>query len=164
MPPAPRAGSGPELVDLWLPLREGISVRHIGAVLHPRPCTLHPSHRHRVFQRCSSARWFGRAFGRMLWRAVRYVNAPASLQLRVLRLGLLQDGNVGVGVLPEGKEVLIRGAGFGGVALESISAGETEMGKRAKRKINYDATMVEKLLKLGGSSSTVMRQQLRLPP
>ena len=29
------------------------------------------------------------------------------LQVRVLRLGLLQDGDVGVGVLPEGKEVLV---------------------------------------------------------
>jgi len=31
----------------------------------------------------------------------------SSLQLRVLRLGLLQDGDVGVGVLPEGEEVLV---------------------------------------------------------
>ena len=30
-----------------------------------------------------------------------------SLQLRVLRLGLLQDGDVGVGVFPEGEEVLM---------------------------------------------------------
>jgi len=29
---------------------------------------------------------------------------PGSLQLRILRFGLLQDGNVGVGVLPEGDE------------------------------------------------------------
>jgi hypothetical protein len=32
-------------------------------------------------------------------------------QLRVLCLGLLQDGDVGVDVFPEGEEVLIRGAG-----------------------------------------------------
>ena len=41
-----------------------------------------------------------------------------SLQLRILRLGLLQDGDVGVGVFPEGEEVLVLGAGFGGVALQ----------------------------------------------
>jgi hypothetical protein len=29
------------------------------------------------------------------------------LQLRVLRLGLLQDGDVGVGVFPEGEEVFV---------------------------------------------------------
>jgi hypothetical protein len=38
------------------------------------------------------------------------------LQLRVLRLGLLEDGDVGVGVLPEGEEVVIGGAGPGRVA------------------------------------------------
>jgi len=30
-----------------------------------------------------------------------------SLQLRVLCLGLLQDGDVGVGIFPEGEEVLV---------------------------------------------------------
>jgi hypothetical protein len=30
------------------------------------------------------------------------------LQLRVLRFGFLQDGDVGVGVFPEGEEILIR--------------------------------------------------------
>jgi hypothetical protein len=38
-------------------------------------------------------------------------------QLRVLRLGLLQDGGVGVGFLPEGEEILIGRLGLGGVAL-----------------------------------------------
>ena len=38
------------------------------------------------------------------------------LQLGVLRLGFLQDGDVGVGVFPEGEEVLVGGAGLGGVA------------------------------------------------
>ena len=38
------------------------------------------------------------------------------LQLLVLRLGFLQDGDVGVGVFPEGKEVLIGCFRFGDVA------------------------------------------------
>jgi hypothetical protein len=37
-----------------------------------------------------------------------YVNNDLLLQLRVLRLGLLQDGDVGVGVFPESEEVLVR--------------------------------------------------------
>jgi hypothetical protein len=45
----------------------------------------------------------------MLWRAVRYVNARASLQLRVLRRGFLQDKDVGVGVFPEREEVFVSG-------------------------------------------------------
>jgi hypothetical protein len=38
------------------------------------------------------------------------------LQLRVLRLGFFQDGDVWVCVFPEAEEILIGGAGFGGVA------------------------------------------------
>jgi len=34
------------------------------------------------------------------------------LQLRVLCLGFLQDGDVGVGVFPEREEILVGGAGF----------------------------------------------------
>ena len=39
--------------------------------------------------------------------------ARGLFQLCVLRLGFLQDGDVGVGVFPEREEVLIGGAGFG---------------------------------------------------
>jgi hypothetical protein len=39
------------------------------------------------------------------------------LQLRVLRLRLLQDGDVRVGVFPEAEEIPISGAGFCGVTL-----------------------------------------------
>jgi len=41
-----------------------------------------------------------------------------SLQLRVLRLGLLQDGDVGVGVLPERERIVVRGAHFDGAGRE----------------------------------------------
>ena len=37
-------------------------------------------------------------------------NNSIATQFRVLRLGLLQDGNVGVGVFPEGEEIFISGA------------------------------------------------------
>ncbi len=39
--------------------------------------------------------------------------APGLFQLCVLRLGLLEDGDVGVGVFPEREEILIGGPGFG---------------------------------------------------
>ncbi len=45
-----------------------------------------------------------------------------SLQLGVLSLGLLQDGNVGVGVFPEGEEILVSGAGANGIALGKSTA------------------------------------------
>jgi hypothetical protein len=40
------------------------------------------------------------------------------LQLRVLRLGFFQDGNIGIGVFPQRQEVLVGSACFGRVALE----------------------------------------------
>jgi hypothetical protein len=49
------------------------------------------------------------------------VGAQGLFQLRVLRLGFLQDGDVGVSVFPEGEEILIGGAGFGCVALQGVS-------------------------------------------
>ena len=39
-----------------------------------------------------------------------------SLELRVLRLGLLQDRDVGIGIFPEGEEFLVGGAALGGIA------------------------------------------------
>jgi hypothetical protein len=50
-----------------------------------------------------------------------------SLQLRVLPLGLLQDGDVGVGVFPEREEIFICTFGLGGVACNYVSATELEI-------------------------------------
>jgi len=38
---------------------------------------------------------------------------PLLLQLRELRLGFLQDGDVGIGVFPEGEEILVGSFRFG---------------------------------------------------
>jgi hypothetical protein len=48
-----------------------------------------------------------------------YVNARTSLQLGVLRLGFLQDGDVGVGVFPEGEEILVCNSELGDIPGES---------------------------------------------
>ena len=48
-----------------------------------------------------------------------------SLQLRVLYFCLLQNGNVRIGVFPEGQEFLVGGSGFGCIALEGIGAAKT---------------------------------------
>jgi hypothetical protein len=67
--------------------------------------------------------------------AVATRNAPAklvirrSLQLAVFSLSLFEDGDIGVSVFPECEKILIRGAGFGGVALHYVGAGEAEMRK-----------------------------------
>src|SRR6202158_5620555 len=52
------------------------------------------------------------------------------LQLRVLRFGFLQDGDVGVGVFPEGEEVLVCTLRFGRITCHRVGATELEMGER----------------------------------
>jgi hypothetical protein len=56
-----------------------------------------------------------------------------SLQFGVFRFGLLEHGDVGVGVFPESEEIVVGSAGFGGVALHGVSATELKMGKRTDR-------------------------------
>src|SRR5215472_14871797 len=53
--------------------------------------------------------------------------SPASqmlvlLQSCVLGLGLFQDGNIGVGIFPEGEEILISDARFGLVACQRVGS------------------------------------------
>ena len=55
------------------------------------------------------------------------------LQLRVLRLGLFQDGNVGVGVFPEGEEILVCGEGFERSAEWGEPGGSLQNGFKALR-------------------------------
>jgi len=72
------------------------------------------------------------------------------LQFRVLGFGLLQDGDVGVGVFPEGEEILIGGFRFGRVALQGVGAAKAETRQCTMRCIKYDATVLQNSLKLCG--------------
>jgi hypothetical protein len=47
---------------------------------------------------------------------------PRSAQLRVLGLGLLQDGDVGVGVFREIEEIILSDTSFGDIPLEGVGA------------------------------------------
>jgi hypothetical protein len=51
------------------------------------------------------------------------------LQLGVLGLGFFQDRDVGVGVFPEGEEILIRRVSASRVVLRGKGAGEAELGQ-----------------------------------
>ncbi len=68
----------------------------------------------------------------------------------------------GVGVFPENEKILIGGLCFGSVALQSIGAGETEMGKNAERKVQDNATRVEKFLILDYCCSAIVQRQMGL--
>jgi hypothetical protein len=82
------------------------------------------------------------------------------MQLRVLRLGLLQDGDVGVGVFPEGEEVFVGGerpdAGSIGLRslrssrLQSVGTRRSQMRQRSRPTVLDEAAVVENVLKLGG--------------
>ena len=80
------------------------------------------------------------------------------LQLGVLGFGGDEDGDVGVGVFPEGEEILIGGAGLGGIARESVGTGQAEMGECTQRAVDHDAAVVDKPLKLCGCGTAVVGQ------
>ena len=65
----------------------------------------------------------------------------------VLRFGLLQHGKVGVGVFPDGEEVLIGGAGPGGVALQGVRSRQSEAGQGAPGKVDHQSPVVDEFLK-----------------
>jgi hypothetical protein len=88
---------------------------------------------------------------------------PRSLKLRVLSLGLFQDGNVLVGVSPQGEEILIGSTGFVGMPLQCVCAGEAEMGEYEERVVRDHGGVGEKFLKLCCRFGTLMEKQIRLP-
>ncbi len=51
---------------------------------------------------------------------------------------------------------MVGGAGFGGVALQGVGAGEAEMRECAQWEVQCDSSVVEKLLKLGGCGSPIV--------
>jgi hypothetical protein len=71
------------------------------------------------------------------------------LQLRVLRLGFLQDRNIGVGVFPEREEIFVGGERLGGITLQSVGAGEADVGQRVDGFVGYNSAMAEDFLQLG---------------
>src|SRR5712692_776521 len=73
----------------------------------------------------------------------------ALLQLGVLGLGLLQDWDVGVGVFPLGEEILVGGACFGRVTLQSVGASKTESGQGCVGRSTDGRLVIENFLKLG---------------
>src|ERR1700693_2772134 len=79
-----------------------------------------------------------------------------SLKLGVFGFGGDEDGDVGVGVLPLGEEILICRLGLGGVGLHHIGASEAEMGQCANGFIQNNPAMVEDFLELGSGLGALM--------
>src|ERR1019366_1233647 len=93
------------------------------------------------------------------------------LQLRVLRLGLPQDGDVGVGVFPEGEEVFVGGersdaSGIGvrplrGSRLQSVGLSHSQTRQRPRPTVPDDPGMIKNLLKLCSGSTGLSSCQIR---
>ena len=94
------------------------------------------------------------------------------LQLRVLRLGLLVDGNIRIGVLPQRQEILVRRQRSNprrvGVRarrvlrLQSIRAGHAQPRQRSCPAVPHHAAAVENLLELGCRFLALSRRQVGL--
>jgi hypothetical protein len=98
-----------------------------------------------------------RGFSNLLFHA-----ASKLLQLRVLRLGFFQDGDVGVGVFPKRQKILTGCLGFGGIALHGVGAGDAKMGERPCRAVPQQATTVENVLKFCNCGRTLLCAQVSL--
>ena len=100
-------------------------------------------------------------------------NAISPQQLRVLGLGLLEYGDVGVCVFPKSVEVFVSGkrpdAGsvgirsLRGLRLQGIGTSHSQMRQRSRPAVPDDAAMVENLLELGGGSGALSGRKIRLP-
>src|ERR1700722_6334578 len=71
------------------------------------------------------------------------------LQLCVFGFGLLQDGDVGIGVFPKGEEVLVSSFGFCGVARHSVGTAELQVGECPQNVVRYDGAVIDDLLEFG---------------
>src|SRR4051812_19983455 len=72
------------------------------------------------------------------------------LQPGVFRAGLLEDGDVGVGVLPERQKILVGDLGLGGIAGRHERPAELQVGQRADRIADYDPAVIENPLEFRG--------------
>ena len=85
---------------------------------------------------------------------------PPLLQLRVLCLGFLEEWDLGVGVFPEGEEILVGGAGGGDVSLEDASARQTEMGKGGSHCVARHCSVIENVLEFPSSVGAISDPQI----
>src|ERR1700741_3535600 len=82
------------------------------------------------------------------------------LKSRGFCLCLFQEWNLGIGVLPSRKKTLIGGFGLRAIAGHRIRASQSELGERGERIVDYDAAVINQLLKFAGCGVAVMGSQV----
>src|SRR5580693_7547336 len=93
-------------------------------------------------------------------------------EFSVLPLGLLQDRDIRVGILPEGEEIFVGGeradAGsiciraLGSLRLQSVGSRYPQVRQCSRPAAPRDAAVVENFLKLGGGSASLSGGQVGL--
>jgi hypothetical protein len=76
------------------------------------------------------------------WKAKQRARCTKRLKLRVFCLGPSQDGEVRVGIVPEGEEILICGLGLGHVARDNVCSAQLHVRQRTDRIGKNDAAMI----------------------
>src|SRR3979490_302504 len=79
------------------------------------------------------------------------------LQLFVLRLGLLQNRDIRIGILPKRQEILVSGSCFRSVTLKRVSAAQSQPGKGIERAGWINAAMIKNFLILGSRLHAISR-------
>jgi hypothetical protein len=88
----------------------------------------------------------------------------SSVQLGVFRPSLFEDGDVLVGIFPEGKEILIGVFGLGPVARGNICSAQLQVGQGAYRIGENDAAVIQDFLKFHSGLLPTTSCKVRLPP
>src|SRR5580658_4692911 len=84
------------------------------------------------------------------------------VQLCILRLCPHQKSCVGVGVLPDRKELLIGSLGLGGIARQGIGPRQPEVRERTNWLVSNNSGMVDNLLKLARCRGALFGREIRL--
>ena len=84
-------------------------------------------------------------------------------KLRVFCPGLFEDGDVRVGIFPEGKEILIGVFGLGHVARGNVCSAQLQVRQGAYRIGENDAAMIQDLLEFRRRLSATSCFKVRLP-
>src|SRR5580704_14043463 len=90
--------------------------------------------------------------------------ASCSAQVLVFRLGLPQNWDIRIGILPEGKEVLIGSLSLSVISRQCEGSAGLKARRCANRITNDDPGMIENLLELRRGFGTPVRRQIGLPP
>lgn len=85
------------------------------------------------------------------------------LQLPVLSAGGDENGDIGIGILPESEESIVGCSGLCCLARKRERAGKSKLGQRANRLVYHHAWPIQDFLKLRGRLSSAVSEKQSLP-